>query len=418
MSSQFREGDFCLECHWEAFQMSGSEFPPQWSCQGDDHPVRTNCGIDEACCDLDNCSINCSSICDGFIDCDNSTVCSESHCDDLNCTSTGPACFDKNCFGDAHGTDQSLEALLGQDTSLNWEASDLLPPNSAAQGENSQAPKPEEQFSANTADIQSNDELFSPLSTSINNPSNHDSPNHLAYSGPPKESGVGLLSPSYSSQSDVNSAEMYDMLGVGHGYTGCSHPVHGGHHYQNSSLDKLVGFSPAMAPTCHNAGYQHLNSRVRDPAETGLHHFARGACHSHCHRHVHSHSHPHVYSPYARHARSSISSHLVSSPGETPPPLEGGASSVLTSPDFPAEEPQSHICRWMSSQNGIKTLCGAEFLDAGALQEHLVSKHMGTMDGPKGHSYYCCWEGCHRPDEPFSQKSKLQGHFLTHSNCS
>ncbi|KAI9928761.1 zinc-finger protein [Aspergillus wentii] len=41
---------------------------------------------------------------------------------------------------------------------------------------------------------------------------------------------------------------------------------------------------------------------------------------------------------------------------------------------------------------------------------------MTTVDGAKGNGYYCCWEGCHRPDEPFSQKSKLQGHFLTHSN--
>ncbi|GAB1212751.1 hypothetical protein ATERTT37_001898 [Aspergillus terreus] len=41
---------------------------------------------------------------------------------------------------------------------------------------------------------------------------------------------------------------------------------------------------------------------------------------------------------------------------------------------------------------------------------------MTTVDGAKGTGYYCCWEGCHRPDEPFSQKSKLQGHFLTHSN--
>jgi hypothetical protein len=39
---------------------------------------------------------------------------------------------------------------------------------------------------------------------------------------------------------------------------------------------------------------------------------------------------------------------------------------------------------------------------------------LGTVNG-KGNGYYCCWEGCHRPDEPFSQKSKLQGHFLTHS---
>ncbi|KAL2004215.1 hypothetical protein VTN02DRAFT_5358 [Thermoascus thermophilus] len=418
MSSQLQDGDFCLECHWEAFQMSGSELPSPWSCPGDDHPVRASCGVDEACCDVDNCSVNCSSVCDGFIDCDNSTVCSEPHCDDLSCTSTGPACFDKNCFGDGHGTDQSLEALLAQDPSLDWETAGFLPPDSSGQGDDSQAPKNEDLFPQNAGEIQSHDELFSPLSTSVDNYGHHDAHHHhLPYHGAPKESDMGLLSPSYSSQSDMTGAQMYDMLGMGHhGFSGCSHHVNAGPHCQHYGFDKLMGFVSPAAPTCHNAGYQHLDSCPRDSAESGLHHVPRGACHSHCHRHVHSHSHSQAYSPYARHSRSSVSSHLVSSPGETPPPLESGASSVLTSPDFAAEEHPLRICRWTSSQNGIKTQCGASFQDAGALQEHLVSKHMGTVDGPKGPGYYCCWAGCQRPDEPFSQKSKLQGHFLTHSN--
>jgi hypothetical protein len=76
-----------------------------------------------------------------------------------------------------------------------------------------------------------------------------------------------------------------------------------------------------------------------------------------------------------------------------------------------------HVCKWAASIHGIKAVCGATFADPGALQEHLIASHMSTVNGAKGNGYYCCWEGCHRPDEPFSQKSKLQGHFLTHSNC-
>jgi hypothetical protein len=114
---------------------------------------------------------------------------------------------------------------------------------------------------------------------------------------------------------------------------------------------------------------------------------------------------------------SSVSSHLLSSPGETPPPLDGGASSVLTTPDFSAEDSDLHICKWVTKIHGVQATCGATFADSGALQDHLVASHMNTVDGARGNGYYCCWDGCHRPDEPFSQKSKLQGHFLTHSNC-
>ncbi|TPR01882.1 hypothetical protein CAN33_0041525 [Aspergillus niger] len=139
-------------------------------------------------------------------------------------------------------------------------------------------------------------------------------------------------------------------------------------------------------------------------------------CRTHVHRcrthghHVHSYS---PYSPYSRHSRSSVSSQL--SPGETPPPLEGGTSSVLTSPEY-VPDTEVFICRWISKADGTQLPCGATFADACGLQEHLVASHMATVDGAKGTGYYCCWEGCHRPDEPFSQKSKLQGHFLTHSN--
>ncbi|KAI5283753.1 zinc-finger protein, partial [Ascosphaera atra] len=61
-------------------------------------------------------------------------------------------------------------------------------------------------------------------------------------------------------------------------------------------------------------------------------------------------------------------------------------------------------------------ICGATFATAAQLQDHLISHHVKPLPGPKGPGFYCTWHDCHRPHEPFSQKSKLQGHFLTHSN--
>ncbi|KAJ9352426.1 transcriptional regulator family: C2H2 zinc finger [Paecilomyces variotii] len=421
MSLELNDSDFCLECHWEAFQMAGKnpmlsgghDSQSQWCCPPDETHDSHACTIDEACCDVDHCSVACGSVCDGFVDCDNSTVCSESHCEDQNCESTGPVCFDKHCFEDSH-EGQSLEALLGEDIQLNWDTPGFLPSTSAPGNESSQAQKPEDPFHHHTVDFRATDELFASLSTPAHNAQHHDSCHSVSCQAPSKESSVGLSSPSYSSQSDLASLGTCDVLGVGHGYLSCGHHIHGVHPLlPDSNMERFFGLPPSVAAPCSNAAHQHVGNRLRTPAATGVHGF-HGVCRSHAHGHTHCHSHP--YMPYARHHRSSVSSHLMSSPADTPPPLEGGISSGLTSPTFPTDDHEPHICKWTFNHDGMKIACGASFADAGALQEHLVSKHMGTMDGRKGHGYYCCWEGCHRPDEPFSQKSKLQGHFLTHSN--
>ncbi|KAJ9297225.1 transcriptional regulator family: C2H2 zinc finger [Paecilomyces variotii] len=308
---------------------------------------------------------------------------------------------------------QSLEALLGEDIQLNWDTPGFLPSTSAPGHESSQAQKPEDPFHHHTVDFRATDELFASLSTPAHNAQHHDSCHSASCQAPSKESNAGL-SDSYSSQSDLASLGTCDMLGVGHGYLSCGHHIHGVHPLlPDSNMEKFFGLPPSVAAPCSNAAHQHLGNRLRTPAATGVHGF-HGVCRSHAHGHTHCHSHP--YMPYARHHRSSVSSHLMSSPADTPPPLEGGISSGLTSPTFPTDDHEPHVCKWTFNHDGMKIACGASFADAGALQEHLISKHMGTMDGRKGHGYYCCWEGCHRPDEPFSQKSKLQGHFLTHSN--
>ncbi|KAJ9273109.1 transcriptional regulator family: C2H2 zinc finger [Paecilomyces variotii] len=309
---------------------------------------------------------------------------------------------------------QSLEALLGEDIQLNWDTPGFLPSTSAPGNDGSQAQKPEDPFHHHTVDFRATDELFASLSAPAHNAQHHDSCHSASCQAPSKESSVGLSSPSYSSQSDLASLGTCDVLGVGHGYLSCGHHIHGVHPLlPDSNMERFFGLPPSVAAPCSNAAHQHVGNRLRTPAATGVHGF-HGVCRSHAHGHTHCHSHP--YMPYARHHRSSVSSHLMSSPADTPPPLEGGISSGLTSPTFPTDDHEPHICKWTFNHDGMKIACGASFADAGALQEHLVSKHMGTMDGRKGHGYYCCWEGCHRPDEPFSQKSKLQGHFLTHSN--
>ncbi|KAL1984798.1 hypothetical protein VTN96DRAFT_8642 [Rasamsonia emersonii] len=400
-------GEFCLDCHWEALDATparmsmlppGAVAPDQWACHRDEHS--TSCGIDDSCCKVDNCSLNCSSVCDGFVDCDNSTVCSESHCDDVNCGNTGPICFDKNCFGDSQSVDHSIADFLAQDASLTWDPSAFLPPTSGEQSQNPQSSEAETQLPKGSGDEQTPDAQLA-----------FSQPSHSHACHGFSKDNVGLWSPAYSSQTDLTNVDMYDMLGASSGVPNVQQGQPNG-----GNFEKLPCFVGNGAPSCSDAGYQHLGCYLRNSGDTGLQQFSRAQSQARVHRHLHSHSH-HRVSHYARHSRCSDSSHLLSSPVETPPPLDGGTSSILTSPTTAlADDDESHVCRWTLDRAGTKSVCGAFFADASALQQHLVTEHIDPVDGAKGYGYYCRWEGCHRPDEPFSQKSKLQGHFLTHSN--
>lgn len=393
---------------WEALQFSGKDVmlsndadsQSQWDCVHDDHrDSHADCGMDEACCEADNCSLNCSSVCDGFIDCDVSTVCSESHCDDLNCGdltcgSTGPICFDRNCFGDDHDIDQGLESLLGSDAQMPWD-SGFLPSAPTGEVETPQSYNTTEEHIPNN-DI-TTQEPFPTNASHVGHPMSH----HHDCLGFPKQPDMDIWGPTFSGQGDLTGVEMYDPL--------------------DSSVEKPSPFPTFIPPACSNTDYQHLLYHSKYSSDANLHQFTKQR-NSHSHGHIHCQWHQLTYPHYTNHSRSSINSRLLSSPVETPPPLDNGASNnsaspILTSPTHTVEDDESFICKWVMTTDGIKTVCGASLPDSSALQQHLASVHVGPVDGLRGSGYYCRWDGCHRPDEPFSQKSKLQGHFLIHSNC-
>jgi hypothetical protein len=382
--------------------------PDQWACHDEHHPPSASCVVDDPCCKEDDCSLDCSSVCDGFVDCDDSTVCSESHCDEVACSSTGPVCFDKNCFSETQSVDQSIAEFLAQDATLTWDTTPFLP-SAAEQSDHPPHSEAETQFLNRHVQEQISDNFaFSTPPRHINNHSSHHHPCHTL-----SRENVGLWSPAYSSQTDLTNVDMYDMIGAPSGF----HDTHHGHAMQQqpsgSGFEKLPCFLGNGAPSCSDAGYQHLGCYLRNSGDNGLQQLSR-APPSRVHRHIHSHSH-HRVSHYARHARRR-SSHLLASPVETPPPLDSSSIFMSPSPGF-GDDDEAHVCRWTLDRGRMKSVCGAFFPDANALQQHLVTAHIGPIDGMKGYGYYCRWEGCHRPDEPFSQKSKLQGHFLTHSNC-
>ncbi|THC95178.1 hypothetical protein EYZ11_005337 [Aspergillus tanneri] len=437
MASHTRKDDFCLECHWEAFHLDGKNSEDlqgtnpssQWNCAGEEHHASLDhCHVDETCCEVDTCSVNCQSVCDGFVDCDESTACSAAHCDDAcdhkNCEDPDPACFDDQCFGsrdftkEAPGTEHSLESLLGLGGPLNLESHDLISSTAMQSTQEDELPKaPGNPASGIVVSQPSAEHFIQPYAAAMPHYHPQNTP-HFHCHDFPKETHDNLINPTYPLPNEVNPAEVFHMLGMCPDLLACQNfHVHEDQGCPSHS-DKLNENAASDSLACFHIPHFNTNDLMKSPAHLNGS-TSRGPCRSHhrCRTHGHAHAHPysHFY-PYSRHSRSSAGSQLLSSPGETPPPLDGGASSVLTSPEYSPIDRELHICRWATTLNGISTTCGATFPDPRTLQEHLVSRHMATVDGAKGTGYYCCWQGCHRPDEPFSQKSKLQGHFLTHSN--
>lgn len=424
MTTQPQKDDFCLECRWDGLHIedkdskdtSGSQPLPQWDCS--DHGHHAACDADEACCDVDDCHVDCGSICDGFVDCDASTVCSvahcdDNHCDDQHCESTEPVCFDDHCCDGITEADCNFD-FFNFNPSFSLDNSNMLPATTLRH--HIEEPGKIADHTLPAHPDQCYHQVFTTSYQAHANHCDQDVSNHLGCQDFQKELQGMFPSQQFPAQSVVNTEDIFHLFGLCSDYSICHDQQHAEQQPDfHCGGNTKLGQAPATLD-CSHSDHHHVHSEFKNPNDLNLH-IIRGP-HRNQHRcRAHHHPHTHPYSPYSRQSRSSVSSHFLSSPGETPPPLDGGASSTLTTPDFTVGDSDLHICKWTTNVLGVEAHCGARFADAGALQDHLVSSHMNTVDGAKGNGYYCCWAGCHRPDEPFSQKSKLQGHFLTHSNC-
>ncbi|KGO47578.1 Zinc finger, C2H2 [Penicillium expansum] len=452
MASQTQQGDFCLECNWEAFHIdgkaavdpSGNVDQHHWNCSSlETHPPLPHCEVDEACCDVDDCALDCGSICGRFTGCDTSTVCSVTHCEDDNCDddncndhncddthcdpthcddncevdhceSIDPLCFEDHCCEGPASQDCGFDTLFGLNTPLSLDTG-VFPSMIMGNTSVGHTTKAMQHPFPGVIDPFQQETIRSSYQTHATH-CEQDVSNHFECHDFQKDWQGMFVAPPAPAQAEVNPAEVFHMLGMCSDFSICQDQHVAG--TPQTSLDTFdkPKIDTSDAFNCFNPEHHHVHNHFKNPNDFNLQTLRKGPHRNHhrCRAHHHAHSHP--YSPYSRQSRSSISSHLISSPGETPPPLEGDSSSVLTTPDFSPADSKLHICKWATEIHGIKAACGATFADCGSLQEHLVASHMNTVNGAKGNGYYCCWEGCHRPDDPFSQKSKLQGHFLTHSN--
>ncbi|TPX20443.1 zinc-finger protein [Coccidioides immitis] len=359
-----------------------------WSGADFDNHNSLSCNLSAECCNMDDCADACTTVCDGFVDCDKSTICSESYCDNLNCEKTSTACYDKNCievhYDNVHQTHENN--FLSQDGSLNWDCMTLGPEhgNCGFHGENFDGSFASHIHPSGTTvacDLSSIKDLSQSHFSDQQTP--FDSHSHIV-SGPCLNHGLGAICISNTTELCHNTGNCTYQRKIG----------------GNLPLGSCSGISTPFASL----------------------HSSRTANHRHHHGHGSFqalalqlyHRRQEATPTITASTRSTPSLSMHSSPVPAPIGQEATGTPLFDASDFLGAE-ELHICRWVGNKLENK-ICGEIFPDAGSLQKHLTTAHADPTQGCQGQGYYCCWEGCSRPDEPFSQKSKLQGHFLTHSN--
>ncbi|KAI2790182.1 hypothetical protein POX_d05688 [Penicillium oxalicum] len=445
MASHTQTSDFCLECRWEDLHIDpktenepSTQHPDaHWNCtDAQHHTSLAHCGVEEVCCEadtceadtceadtceaetcVDDCDRDCESVCDGYAACGASTTCSVADCDEDHCESAEPVCLENHCCEDATEHDCTFESILGITPSI-FDSSHFLPSSTAVQPPLGEMGKSVAYMAPTSLDSCSQYEFLSSYQAHATQCEQHVQ-NHLGCQDFRKDwqEMLSHQNQPLPQELHIDPTEIYQILGVGSDFANC-HYSHLGTNHQEHMIPGTFGHINHEPVGCleqehHHHHRHHVPVEFKNPNDFTLHVHGPHRSHHRCRSH---HHHTHPYSPYSRQSRSSVSSHFMSSPRDTPPPLDKDLSSVLTTPEQTAQDPTVHQCKWVTSINGIQTSCGAVFADSGALQDHLVAEHTNTIQGAKGKGYYCRWQGCYRPDEAFSQKSKLQGHFLTHSN--
>lgn len=94
--------------------------------------------------------------------------------------------------------------------------------------------------------------------------------------------------------------------------------------------------------------------------------------------------------------------------------LKAAEGEALTSPAASAR------CRWLmvneeGKVNGERE-CGVTCIDAGAMQQHIKEAHIGQLTKKVG--FVCQWADCvRRGTLPFGQRGKLERHIQVHTGC-
>ncbi|OAX79510.1 hypothetical protein ACJ72_06172 [Emergomyces africanus] len=359
-----------------------------------------SCQEADPCCDEDNCSVQCSSVCDGFVACDASTICSEMLCEAQDCHSAAPVCFDQSCIGDSHaGLDDRICDILNQDSSFNWNSEDLLQsPNSTHFN------GPFHTQHGASSDGVSHDTLalgnLTPSETSLI-PKNYAFQFHQDQNSSLQQQSA-LTELSTSSGSIINQIiDLCPTLG------NCNHQSHFGPIFSDCNPDEFLGFVPMEFQSQFHSLYPQLYPRydggLKLPCEMQPEHVHKGT----------SRPSQHIGRPASS---TPLSTQPNTSPSITPLSKCSDITSSFTSPDVESIN-ELHICKCIIKNKSQNNLCGATFPDAARLKDakdmdstvvgRVVLARMNPSRRNKGFQCSAC-------GKQFARQATLERHERSH----
>lgn len=384
------------------------------------------------CCEADQCSPECLPSCDGFVDCDDDNFCTNVDCAEDACLDIAPPCFDADCLQPLESTE--YPAPVGtQDSSLWWDTT------STEQGLNGFS------WAMQSA------ALSPQLGQSCSFPQYSHSTNTSIDSGlidvndfsqsPAKRRKVSNDSEQHSSQYIYGQTPHEQSLETAGGHpTKCKWVEAGllcdARLYDWRALDYHVQEQHIKPQTSLHCQWNHCEEDI--DTSTLLSHFKRK--HSPARdqhvclwqgcdatfediddldRHLKSEhvSSNELHCEWERCGATAVDPADLSLHLQTDHLMDPGSISLDTHPS-PAQAPEKSppeiaekkVCEWILGG----TKCGMTFDSTGELQQHLRDHHLKQVTSKS--DLVCRWKGCERgPDKPFSQKGKLERHFVTHT---
>ncbi|MCJ1364066.1 zinc-finger protein [Acarospora aff. strigata] len=390
------------------------------------------------CCESDQCSPECLPSCDGFVDCDDDNFCTNVECAEDVCLDTAPPCFDtdclqtppnlglqsfsrpQECFPWFHTTttDQTFNNLL-------WAANTAGP--SSLTGESYSLP----QYSyigtpfTTAGTVVNNGVSQSPAKRrKISSEYGQHSQQYLY--GPPEQQQIIENTGGHPAQCKwVQGGEPCDT--TLYGWRALDYHVQEQHikpqtslHCQWNHCEEDIDPSALLshvkrkhspARNEHVCLWQGCDAKFEDADDLDRHLKAG---------HV---SNNQLHCEWERCGATAIDPRDLSLHLQTDHLMDPGTMSLdnpRASCDTPAsvspEIVEEHVCRWILEQGdgSNEATCGMTFQSTGHLQQHLKDSHLKAVTSKT--NLVCRWQGCERgPEKPFSQKGKLERHFVTHT---
>ncbi|KAI9738689.1 MAG: zinc-finger protein [Cirrosporium novae-zelandiae] len=430
------------------------------------------CALNGECCDAPDCLAEVPSVCDGFVDCDDSNECTNAGCNSPCCRDSAPPCFDEACLEHVQGNNMPHNGrfdfsyapfhFMGTVQPNTFNFSNLTSATFCPYGTSNYFPAhPTQMLTSNHNGYLSSSVSAPSIASSANTPT-------LSIESPRKRRRLnngGLIQQQQQQQQQQNSS--FGGLGASSDSVTVGTPVEefiAQCQWMNNGApcdQKLSNFpeleehifqthiDPQALQVCEWQGCNdqfnlldpsdHLYAKHRlelsGSADLSCQWAGEGGCSAQFNytqdlfSHIQEAHIPQLQCQWddcglVLNSLENAKNHVVNEHLPNQNSARSLSSGASSQPGVQKEgPPKSYTCSWIvhKSSEGIDGPCGQSFDDAEALHNHASEKHIKHLepipyDDNEKKGFVCYWEGCSRyACQPFASRHKLERHVLSHT---